>query len=277
LIEATNGYLIFDDTVVDKSYSFKIDGVRRQYSGNAHGVVKGIGIVNLVYYNAEADRYWIIDYRIFDPERDGKTKLDHVNDMLDSVERRGLSYRTVLMDAWYATVQLMTRLHKAAKLFYCPIKKNRLVDETRGQESYRAVESLTWRTQDEQQGKLVKVKGFAQATYLKLFRVVVSPDRTDYIVTNDVTQSDTAEAQQESGHRWKVEQFHREEKQVTGLERCQCRLNRSQRNHLCASMLVWLCFKELAYQTKQTVYQLKHNLLSDYLKQQLRNPTIAYI
>ncbi len=277
LVEATNGYLIFDDTVVDKSYSFQIDGVRRQYSGNAHGVVKGIGIVNLVYYNAEADRYWIIDYRIFDPERDGKTKLDHVNDMLDSVERRSLSFRTVLMDAWYATMQLMTRLHKAAKLFYCPIKKNRLVDETRGQESYRAVETLTWTTHDEQQGKLVKVKGFAQATYLKLFRVVVSPDRTDYIVTNDVTQSDTDEAQQESGHRWKVEQFHREEKQVTGLERCQCRLNRSQRNHLCASMLVWLCFKELAYQTKQTVYQLKHNLLSDYLKQQLRNPTIAYI
>ncbi len=170
----------------------------------------------------------------------------------------------------------MTRLHKAGKFFYCPIKKNRLVDETRGQEPYRAVETLTWATEDEQQGKLVKVKGFAQATYLKLFRVVVSPDRTDYIVTNDVTQADIDEAQQESGHRWKIEQFHGEEKQVTGLERCQCRLNRAQRNHLCASMLVWLCFKELAYQTKQTVYQLKHGLLSDYLKQQLRNPTIAY-
>ncbi len=80
----------------------------------------------------------------------------------------------------------------------------------------------------------------------------------------------------ESGHRWKIEQFHREEKQLTGIECCQCRLNRSQRNHLCASMLVWLCFKELAYKTEQTVYQLKHNLMSDYLKQQLRNPTIAF-
>lgn len=276
LVASAVGYLIFDDTVVDKSYSFEIAGVRRQYSGNAHGVIKGIGLVNLVYYNAEIDRYWIIDYRIFDPERDGKTKLDHVNDMLDSVERRGLEFRTVLMDAWYATVQLMTRLGKADKLFYCPLKKNRLVDETRGQAPYRAVESLTWTTAEEHTGKLVKVKGFAQATYLKLFRVVVSPDRTDYIVTNDVTQADTDEAQKESGHRWKVEQFHREEKQVTGLERCQCRLNRAQRNHLCASMLVWLCFKELAYQTKQTVYQLKHTLLSDYLKQQLRNPTIVF-
>jgi hypothetical protein len=37
-------------------------------------------------------------------------------------------------------------------------------------------------------------------------------------------------------------------------------------------MLVWVSFKELAYQTKQTVYQLKQGLLSDYLKQQLRTP-----
>jgi hypothetical protein len=276
LVESSDAYLIFDDTVVDKSYSFEIAGVRRQYSGNAHGVIKGIGIVNLVYYQAELDRYWIIDYRLFDPERDGKTKLDHVNDMLDSVARRGLKFRTVLMDAWYATVQLMTRLDKADNLFYCPLKKNRLVDETRGAEPYVAVESLPWTTVEEQQGKTVKVKGFAQDTYLKLFRVQVSTDRTDYIVTNDVTQSDTDEAQKESGHRWKIEQFHREEKQLTGIERCQCRLNRSQRNHLCASMLVWLCFKELAYKTEQTVYQLKHNLMSDYLKQQLRNPTIAF-
>jgi hypothetical protein len=118
LVQSAQAYLIFDDTVVDKSYSFEIEGVRRQYSGNAHGVIKGIGIVNPVYYHAELDRYWIIDYRLFDPERDGKTKLDHVAEMLDAVERRSLKFGTVLMDAWYATVPLMTRIHRAGKLFY---------------------------------------------------------------------------------------------------------------------------------------------------------------
>lgn len=115
--------------------------------------------------------------------------------MLDSVERRSLQFGTVLMDAWYAIVPLMKRIHKANKLFYCPIKKNRLVDETRGQEPYRGVESLAWTAVEEPQGKLVKVKGFAQDMYLKLFRVVVSTDRTDYVVTNDVTQAVTKEAQ----------------------------------------------------------------------------------
>jgi hypothetical protein len=74
----------------------------------------------------------------------------------------------------------------------------------------------------------------------------------------------------------KIEQFHREAKQLTGLEHCQCRLNRSQRNHICASLLVWLCLNELADKTKQTMYHLKQGLLSDYLKQQLRQPTLTF-
>ena len=43
-----DGYLVFDDTVLDKSHSNKIELVRKQYSGNAHGVVRGIGVVNCV-------------------------------------------------------------------------------------------------------------------------------------------------------------------------------------------------------------------------------------
>jgi hypothetical protein len=276
IVQSEDGYLIFDDTVLDKSYSFEISGVRPQYSGNAHGVVKGIGVVNLVYYNAESDRYWIIDYRLYDPERDGKTKLDHLNDMLDVVQARGIRFRTVLMDSWYATTQIMTRLIKEEKIFYCPLKKNRLVDESKGACPYQSVASLEWGEGEEAIGKTIKVKGFAKDTYLKLFRVVVSPDRTDYIVTNDLPQADTSDAQKESGHRWKIEQFHREEKQLTGIGDCECRINRSQRNHLCCAMLTWVCLKNLAYETGQTVYQLKHGLLSDYLRQQLRCPTIAF-
>src|SRR5437867_2088644 len=41
-----HGYVVFDDTILDKNFSHKIELVRRQYSGNAHGVIKGIGVVN---------------------------------------------------------------------------------------------------------------------------------------------------------------------------------------------------------------------------------------
>ena len=46
-----NGYIIFDDSVLDKRYSEEVEMVRRQYSGNEHGILKGIGVVSCVYVN----------------------------------------------------------------------------------------------------------------------------------------------------------------------------------------------------------------------------------
>jgi DDE superfamily endonuclease len=96
-------YLIFDDTVLDKSFGPKIEAVRKQWSGNAKGVILGIGVVSCVYVNPETERFWVVDYRVFDPDADGKSKLDHVEEMLRSAEHRRLPFRAVLMDSWYAT------------------------------------------------------------------------------------------------------------------------------------------------------------------------------
>jgi hypothetical protein len=67
---------------------------------------------------------------------------------------------------------------------------------------------------------------------------------------------------------------HREDKQLTGIEGCQCRLARIVRNHIGCAMLVWVRLKQVAYETGRTIYQVKHDLLSDYLRQQLKSPTI---
>ena len=56
-----NAYIIFDDTVIDKRFSEEIEIVRRQYSGNEHGIVKGIGIVNCIYVNPKTLQFWVID------------------------------------------------------------------------------------------------------------------------------------------------------------------------------------------------------------------------
>jgi len=77
--------------------------------------------------------------------------------------------------------------------------------------------------------------------------------------------------------RWQIEQLHREGKQVTGLERCQCRTARIERNHIACALLVWTRLKALATQTGRTVYQLKHGLLDDYLVQQLKTPSIPMV
>ncbi len=67
LIEAhRSGYLIFDDTVLDKRYGEDIELTRRQYSGNEHKVIRGIGLVSCIYVNPVTKSSWVIDYRIKD-------------------------------------------------------------------------------------------------------------------------------------------------------------------------------------------------------------------
>ena len=276
LVTSPAGYLIFDDTVADKNYSRSIELVRRQYSGNTHSVIRGIGIVTLIYVNPELNQFWLIDYRIFAPDEDGKTKLDHAKEMFDSViHAKRLGFRCVLMDTWYATRQFMLHIERNGKLYYCPIQDNRQVDEGDGAVSkYQRADALTWSEEEKAHGKNVHVKDFPKGHRLQLFRLAVSTDRTDYVVTNDLTQNSTNETQQVCAIRWKIEQLHREVKQTTGLERCQCRLARIQRNHIACAMLVWCRFKELAYETGRTVYQIKFGQLSDYLIQQLKSPSV---
>lgn len=99
-VSRLEGYVLFDDVVLEKIHSTKVQGVRRQYSGNQHGIIRGIGVVNCVYFDPLTNQLWVIDYRIFDPDRDGKTKLDHVREMLLSAIHRGLLFGYVLMDSW---------------------------------------------------------------------------------------------------------------------------------------------------------------------------------
>ena len=275
IVPSANGFILFDDTVVDKNYSHCIELVRRQWSGNTKTVIKGIGVVTCVYVNPEKDCFWAIDYRLYAPQDDGKTKLDHVQDMLlNLVYHKALPFTTVLMDSWYATRPLMRTIEGLQKIYYCPLKDNRLVDDTQGEQPHRRVDSLNWSISEQQQGKLVHVKDFPKGHQLKLFRLVLSTQRTDYVVTNDLTQNSVDAVQEVCAIRWRIEQFHRESKQVTGLEGCQCRLARIQRNHIACAMLVWARLKQYAHTTQQTIYQAKYGLLSEYMIAQLKNPTI---
>ncbi len=276
IITSPNGYVLFDDTVADKNHSRAIELVRRQWSGNTHSVIRGIGIVTCIYVNPELGKFWLLDYRLFAPAEDGKTKLDHAKEMFDlALHSKQLAFRAVLMDTWYATRQFMLHIERNGKIYYCPVQANRQVDEGDGTVvKYHPVDGLEWSREEKACGKNVHVKDFPKGHRLQLFRLVVSTDHTDYVVTNDTTQHSTDDTREVCAIRWKIEQLHREVKQVTGLERCQCRTGRIQRNHIACALLVWCRFKELAYETGRTVYQIKFGQLSDYLIEQLKSPSV---
>jgi hypothetical protein len=118
VVQSISASLVFDDTVVDKNHACALELVRRQYSGNAHGIIKGIGVVTCVYVNPAIDDFWVIDYRIYDPDGDGKSKLDHVREMLSHTSyHKQLPFQAVLMDTWYATKELMLFIESLQKVY----------------------------------------------------------------------------------------------------------------------------------------------------------------
>lgn len=93
-------------------------------------VIRGIGIVNHIYFNYKTEQFWIIDYRIYDPDTGKKTKIDDVEEMmLNAINNKGMPFKTVLMDSLYATQRLMASIDNLGKIYYFPLKSNPLVKD----------------------------------------------------------------------------------------------------------------------------------------------------
>ena len=48
------------------------------------------------------------------------------------VTDRLLRFESVLMDSWYATKTVMLHIEQLGKIYYCPLKSNRRVDDSNG-------------------------------------------------------------------------------------------------------------------------------------------------
>ena len=91
-----------------------MERVKRQYSGNVHGLVKGIGIVNLVH--SDGTDHDPIDFRVYAPEVDGLTKNEHFRDMLrEAYRKKGIQAQTILFDTGYAASDNPKFIHRLGK------------------------------------------------------------------------------------------------------------------------------------------------------------------
>ncbi len=65
---------------------------------------------------------------------------------------------------------LMQYIDNLDKYYYCPLKRNRRVDDTAGQKNYQAMEALNWSQTELDKGKIIKIKSFPNDKKVKLFR-----------------------------------------------------------------------------------------------------------
>jgi len=222
-VENRDGILVFDDVVINKSRSRKMELVNWQYSGAEHTVVRGIGVVNALWQTSH-DEYTPVDYRIWNPPEDGKTKNNHFRDMLSSAKNRGLEPEMVVADSWYSSLDNLKSIRSHGWDWVMGLRSNRLVNKPHIQLGKLDIPDA---------GLTVHLKGYG---WVKVFRFEGKNGRTDYIGTSrlDLTAE---QVKVYFGRRWSIEVMHRELKQSCGFSRCQANAGRAGRNHIGLSFI----------------------------------------
>jgi hypothetical protein len=229
LVHRQTGYLVADDSVLDKRYSRNNELVKLQYSGNEHGLIKGIDLVNLLW--TDGSKFIPVDYRVYRKDVDGKDKNDLWLEMLKRAVNREFSPLYVLMDSWYGSVKNLKFIRKQNWHFICNLKSNRKVSVTKG--IYVSIQDLSLTNK---QVKKVWLKEYGNILVCKL--VAKNGDIT-YLATSDLSLTNYRNFTGHFSHRWKIEEFHRGIKQTTGIEKCYSIKSQSQQTHIFAAFMTF--------------------------------------
>jgi hypothetical protein len=263
LVDRSAGVLVADDSTLDKPHAHHIQLVTRHWSGKHRGVVDGINLLSLVW--TDGDRLLPTDYRVYHKSADGKTKNDHLRDLLAAAHARGFVPRCVLFDGWYAALETLKQIRSYGWVFLTRLKGNRLVRLDRGEPTAIAALPIA------AAGTVVWLPGFG---LVKVFRAVARDGDAEYWVTND-TGLDEVGRVAFAELSWAVEEYHRGLKQFTGVERCQTRMAKAQRNHIGWSIRAFVRLEWHRFTTGVSWFEAKMRIIRDAVRAYLARPTIT--
>ena len=262
-LDLTDGVLVIDDSTLDKPYARSIELVTRHWSGKHHAVVRGINLVSLVWTNG--DRHIPCDYRVYE-KADGRTKNDHFADMLRVAYARGFKPRCVCFDGWYSSLDNLKLIRAMGWTWLTRLKSNRLVNRDR--QGVRALKE----TAVAATGTQVWLPGYG---LVKVFGIVAPDGDIAYWATNDLGMTDLTRLQF-ADFSWSIEHYHRGIKQCTGVERCQCRSARAQRNHIGLALRAFLRFEAHCFAHGISWVEAKTAIIRDAVRAYLARPRIRF-
>lgn len=183
-----DGLVVFDHTNIQKKYTF--DAALAHDDSNISSPPHAQEIINCIYVDPISHLCRVIDHRVLDRHRDGKTMLDHVRDMLNKAMRnKATPFSTVVMKQWYATEAIMLFIDGSSKAYWCPVRNNRLADDSEGTDKYKSVKNIVFGAAALRHGKVVKLKSYPSDHPVKLFRIIGANRMVDHVATNQIKEN----------------------------------------------------------------------------------------
>ena len=256
-----DGLLIVDDSTLDKPYAHKIELVHRHWSGKHHRVVAGINLVTLLW--SDGTDAIPCDYRLFDKPVDGLTKNAHFRAMLKTAHERGFRPRLVAFDSWYSSLENLKTVRSSGWHWLTRLKSNRQVNpDGTGNRALAECDISA-------DGTLVHLKGYGM---IQVFRLDTPDGDTEYWAT-DLLRMTPMEREVEAGKVWTIEVYHRGLKQFCGVERCQARSARAQRNHIGWAVRAFLRLEHHRIRTGLSWFETKMGIIRAALQLYLSSPS----
>ena len=238
LFTVVGGYLIIDDTVIDKPFSKRIQGLSFVYDSSKKKTVFGYSVVILIWTDGQiripiAFRLW---------QKGGLSKFSLALEMLSYARNRlKLKPDFVLFDSWYASKKLLKRIRDYGWYFVTRLKKNRLLD---GQQIKQLKKHPYWR----------EIGCLTGAV-----KVVVVRNGKKYYCTNRLTLT-RKEILSHYSIRQSIEEVIKVLKSKLMIKDCQSISRVAQEHHFALCMTAYIVLQRESKEKRITIYKLKLRL-----------------
>ncbi len=232
---AAGGTLTGDDSVLDKPYAqSETELITHLYSGKHHRVVKGTGLITLLYTDIKGVSL-PVNFRVYD-KSPGKTRNDYFQEMVREVLEWGLRPKVVTADSWYASTANFKFLRNQELSFLSGIEKNRIISTRAGEYQQVCTADIP------AEGLYTHLKEF---DFVKVFQTVDKDNNVRYYVyfhPDEEKRQFITRAEFEKTHQqhWQTEVFHRTSKQVCNIEKFFVRTSSSIKTHLFGALRAFI-------------------------------------
>lgn len=232
----SDGFLIIDDTVVDKSFAKVIENLSWVFCSKKNKSVFGLNLVVLCWSNGTltiplAFKMWKAGNR--------KTKIDLALELLAYARNfLRLEPKYVTFDCFYSAKKILQRLNKYHWIFYTQVKKNRKLN---GKQLKFTKRNPYW---------------IETGTIDGNTEVLIVRNGKKYFATNDFVSS-KQEILARYKTRWMIETMFRMLYNQLGFEACASRSLQSQEAHLTLCLMSFIFLEKEKQKTKQSWYRLR--------------------
>lgn len=250
----SDGYLIIDETEVDKSFAEKIPCLGWLWSHRQTKYIFGLQLVVIVWTNTKITIP--LAWKIY-KKGSGKTKIDLAIELIRyCLFTLKITPKSWLFDSFYAAEPLLKQLINHNQLFFSQLPKNRKFNQRFLFETNKG--RPYW------QGTGV-IRGGIMVQVVK--------NRRKYYVTNAIGLS-RKEQLKTYKIRWQIEEVFRFIKSELGFEKCQSTSLVGQNTHFGVCFYLYATLQDIAEKTQMTDYRIKLKATQDRnVVQQLVLPT----